>query len=157
MALLIKTIHMLKAYGSIWNKKPWRVSWLVCSKRILLLADVFENFRAKCVQIYALDPARFSSAPVLAWEACLKKTRVKLELLTDIDMLLMVHGGIRGGICQAIYRYAKASNKYMSNHDKRIIIPYLMYLDANSLYEWAMSQKLPINGFKRVKNLLKFN
>ena len=72
-------------------------------------------------------------------------------------MLLMVHGGIQGGICQAIYRYAKASNKYMTNHDKRIIIPYLMYLDANSLYGWAMSQKLPINGFKRVKNLLKFN
>ena len=95
---------------------------------------MFENFGAKCVQIYALDPAPFSSAPVLAWEACLKKTRVKLELLTDIDMLLMVQGGIRGRICQAIYRYAKANNKYMSNHNKRMIIPYLMYLDANNLY-----------------------
>ena len=72
-------------------------------------------------------------------------------------MLLMVQGGIRGRICQAIYRYAKANNKYMSNHNKRMIIPYLMYLDANNLYGWAMSQKLPISGFKRVKNLLKFN
>ena len=66
MEFLIKTIQMLKKYGSIWNKKPWRVSWLACSKRILLLADVFENFRAKCVKIYALDPAHFLSAPVLA-------------------------------------------------------------------------------------------
>ena len=72
-------------------------------------------------------------------------------------MLLMVQGGIRGRICQAIYRYAKANNKYMSNHNKRMIIPYLMYLDANNLYGSAKSQKLPISGFKRVKNLLKFN
>ena len=145
---------MLKKYGSIWNKKPWRVSWLLCSKRILLLADLVENFRAKRVEIYVLDPAHFLSAPVLAWEACLKKTRIKLEFLTDIDMLLMVQGGIRGGISQAIYRYAKANNKYMSNHDKKIIIPYLMYLDANNLYGWG---KRSINEFKRVKKLSKFN
>ena len=100
----------------------------------LLLADVFENFRAKCVEIYALDPAHFLSAPGSAWQACLKKTGVKLELLTDIDMLLMVEKGIRGGICLAIYRYAKASNKYMNNYDKRIIASYLMYLAAINLY-----------------------
>ena len=82
----------------------------------LLLADVFENFRDKCIEIYELDPAHFLSAPGLAWQACLKKTKVKLELLTDIDMLLMVEEGIRGGICQAIYRCAKA-NKYMNNYD----------------------------------------
>ena len=79
----------------------------------LLLADVFENFRNKCIEIYELDPAHFLSAPGLAWQACLKKTEVKLELLTDIDMLLMVEKGIRGGICHAIHRYAKANNKYM--------------------------------------------
>ena len=84
----------------------------------LLLADVFENFRDKCIEIYELDPAHFLSAPGLAWQACLKKTKVKLELLTDIDMLLMVEEGIRGGICQAIYRCAKA-NKYMNNYDKK--------------------------------------
>ena len=80
-----------------------------------MLADVFENFRDKCTKIYELDPAHFLSAPGLAWHACLKKTRLKFELLTDADMLLMVENGIRGGICQAVHRYAKAKNKYMNN------------------------------------------
>ena len=104
-----------------------------------------------------LDPAHFLSAPRLAWQACLKKTGVKLELLTDNDMLMMVEKGIRGGICQAVYRYAKANNKYMKNCNKFIESLYLMYLDANNLYGWAMSQKLPIDGFKWVENLSKFN
>ena len=87
----------------------------------------------------------------------LKKTKVELELLTDTDMLLMVEKGTRGGICQAIHRYAKANNKYMKNYDKDIISSYLMYLDANNLYGWAMSQKLPVNGFKWVEKLSRFN
>ena len=91
-----------------------------------LLVDVFVNFRSNCIEIYGLDPAHFLSAPELAWQACLKKTKVKLELLTDIDMLLMVEKGTRGGICQAIHRYAKANNKYMKNYDKDIISSYLM-------------------------------
>ena len=65
----------------------------------LLLADVFENFRSKCLEIYELDPAYFVSAPGLAWQAYLKKTKVKLELITDYDMLLMIERRIRGGIC----------------------------------------------------------
>ena len=69
----------------------------------LLLADVFENFRNKCIEIYKLEPAHFLSAPGLAWQACLKETRVKLELLTDIDMLLIIEKGIRGGICNSIH------------------------------------------------------
>ena len=76
-----------------------------------LLADVFENFRNKCIEIHGLNPAHFLSAPGLAWQACLKKTKVKLEVLTDIDMLLMVEKGTRSGICQAVHRYAKANNK----------------------------------------------
>ena len=123
----------------------------------LLLADVFENFRDKCIEIYDLDPAHFLSAPGLAWQACLKKTGIKLELLTDNDMLLMVGKGIRGGICQAIHRYVKANNKYVSNYDKSIISSYLMYLDANNLYGWTMIQKHPLNGFKWVKNSSQFN
>ena len=88
------------------------------------------------------------SAPGLAWQECLKKTKVELELLTDIDMLLMIEKETRGGICQALHRYAKANNKYMKNYDKDIISSYLMYLDAKNLHGWAMSQKLPVNGFK---------
>ena len=123
----------------------------------LLLADVFENFRNKSIEIYDLDPAHFSTGPGLAWQVCLKKTGVKLELLTDIDVLMMVEKGIRGRICQAIHRYAKANNKYMKNYDKYIQPSYLMYLDANNLYGWTMSQKLPVNDFKWVKNLSKSN
>ena len=84
----------------------------------LLLADVFENFRNICIKVYELDPAHFLSFPGLAWQACLKKTNVKLELLTDYDMLLMVEEGIIGGICHSIHRYAKANNKYMKKCNK---------------------------------------
>ena len=98
-----------------------------------LLADVFENFRDKCIEIYKIDPAHFLSAPGLAWQACLKKTNVELELLTDNDMLLMLEEGIRGEMCHATYRYAKVSNKYMKNYDRNKESSYLQYLDANNL------------------------
>ena len=84
----------------------------------LFLADVFANFRNTCLKVYELDPAHFLSLPGLAWQACLKKTSIKLELLTDYDMLLMVEERIRGGICHSIHRHAKANNKYMKNYDK---------------------------------------
>ena len=115
----------------------------------LLLADVFENFTNMCTKVYELDPAHFLSAPGLAWQACLKKTEVKLELLTDGDMLLMVEKGLTGGICHAICRNKnKGNNKYMKNYDKYKEESFLQYLDANNLYAWAMSQKLPVKGFK---------
>ena len=79
----------------------------------LLLADVFKNFRNKCIEIYELDPAHFLSAPGLAWQACLKKTEIELKLLTDYDMLLMVEKRIRSRMCQVTHRYPKANNKYM--------------------------------------------
>ena len=81
-------------------------------------------------------------------ETLLKKTGVKLEFITDYYMLLMIEKGIRVGICQATYRYAKANNKYMKNYDKNNESSYIEYLDANNLYDWAMSRKLPVNGFK---------
>ena len=118
----------------------------------LLLADVFENFRDMCLKEYELDPAHFLSLPVLAWQACLKKTNVELELLTDYDMLLMVEEGIRGRICHSIHRYAKANNKYMKNYNNNEESSYIQYLDANNLYGWAMSKKLPVNGFKWIDN-----
>ena len=121
---------------------------LYVQKDTLLLADVFENFRDMGIKEYELDPAHFLSLPGLAWQACLKKTNVELELLTDCDMLLMVEERIRGGICHSIHGYAKANNKYMKNYSNNDESSYIQYLDANNRYSWAMSKKLPVNGFK---------
>ena len=123
----------------------------------LLLADVFENFRNKCLEVYELDPAHFLSLPGLAWQACLKKTGIELELLTDYDMLLMVEEGIRGTICHSIHRHAKANNKYMKNYDESKESSYTQCLDANNLYGWVMSQKLPVNGFKWLEDTSEIN
>ena len=115
---------------------------------MLLLANVFNKFRDMCLKEYELDPAHFLSLPGLAWQACLKKTNIALELLTDYEMLLMVEEGIRGGICHSIHRYAKANNKNMKNYNNNEESSYIQYLDANNLYDWEMSKKLPVNGFK---------
>ena len=114
----------------------------------LSLAYVFENFRKKRIEIYELDPAHFLSAPGLAWQACLKNTRVKLELLTGIDMLMIAEEGIRGGICHSVHKYAKANNKYMKNCNKDKESSYLEYLYASNLYRWAIYKKLPVDGFE---------
>ena len=120
---------------------------------VLLLADVFENFRNICLNNYKLDPAHYFTSPGLFWDAALKMTDVKLELLTDIDMLLMIEKGIRGGISMISNRCGKSNNKYMGNKFN-ISEPskYLQYLDANNLYGAAMSMKLPTHGFKWMNN-----
>ena len=116
---------------------------------VLLLADVFENFRNLCLKIYGLDPVYYYTAPGLAWDACLKMTNINLELLSDPNMLLMFEKGIRGGISMISNRYGEANNKYMGNRfNKNKLSKYLMYLDANNLYGCAMSEKLPIHSFK---------
>ena len=133
---------------------------------VLLLVYVFETFRNTCFEHYKLDLAHFYTAPTLAWQALLKTAseyceheikrkdctlcpdEFRLELLRDIDMLLMFEKDIRGGITQAVKRYAKANNKYMKdqyNPDEKST--YLQYLDANNLYGWAMIQKLQTHGF----------
>ena len=126
--------HVKKVWNVFEIKKRGEYHDLYVQCDTLLHADVFENFRDKCIEIYELDPAHFLSAPGLAWKACLKKTKLELELLANIDMLLMVEKGIRGGIYQAIHRHAKASNNCKKNYNKGIISPYLMYLDAKNLY-----------------------
>ena len=105
--------------------------------------QIYLNILEMCLNIYELDPVFFVSAPGLA----------------DYDMILMTEKGIRGGICQASHRHAEANNPYMKNYNKNIESSYLEYLDANNLYGWAMSQKLPVNDFKWVKKeeLSKFN
>ena len=119
---------------------------------VLLLADVFENFRDICLKNYGLDPVYYYTAPGLAWDACLKMTGVNLELLSNIDMLLMIEKEIRGGISIISNRYGKANNKYMKDFNKSELSKYLMYVDANNLYGRAMSQKLPVHSFKWMSN-----
>jgi len=116
---------------------------------VLLLADVFENFRNVCIKNYKLDPAWYFTSPGLSWEALLKTTKVELELLTDYDMLLMLQQGIRGGVSTITHRYGKSNNKYMGDaFDSSKPSSFITYLDANNLYGWAMSKPLPVSGFK---------
>ena len=123
----------------------------------LLLAYIFENVRQSCLKNYELDPAHFVSLPGLAWQACLKKKNVKLELLTDYDMPLMIEEGIRGGICHSIQRYAKANNKYMKDYDKKKNSSYIQYLDANNLYGKAMTEKVSVRGFRWMDDISKMD
>ena len=115
---------------------------------VLLLADVFETFRKTCLHYYKLDPCHYFTSPGLSWDAMLKMTGVKLELMSDIDQYLFIEKGIRGGVSYISKRYAKANNKYISNYNSKEPSNYITYLDANNLYGWAMSQNLPTGGFK---------
>ena len=119
---------------------------------VLLLTDVFENFRRVCQEKYRLDPAHYYSTPGLNWDALLKKTGVELELLTDLDMHQFIERGMRGGISMVSKRYAKANNPLIEGYDPENLKNYITYLDANKLYGWAMSLPLPKKGFhwKRV-------
>ena len=147
--------HALKVWVTFECKTLRDYHNLYLKSDVLLLSDVFENFRKTCLKHYKLDPAHYYTSPGLAWDACLKETQQELELLTDYDMLMMVERGIRGGISHISKRYAEANNKYMKeyNPDKESV--YIQYLDANNLYGWAMSQPLPTHGFKWMKNLTK--
>ena len=121
----------------------------------LLLPDVFKNFTNMCLKIYEVDPAKLLSAPGLAWQGALKKAEVKLDLLTNIDLLLMVEKW--GGICHSIYWYAEASNKDKKDYDKNKNSPCLQHWDVNNLYGWAVSQKLAVNNFEWIKDTSQFN
>ena len=143
-------MHAKRVFKNLNNKNLGDYhDFYVQSDTLLLADDVFENFRKKCFEIHELDPVHFLSTPGLAWQACLKKTEVKPELLTHVDMLLMNEKGIRGGICHATHRYEKIKKNKESS--------YIQYLDVNNLCGWAMSQKLPVDGYKWKKNMLKFN
>ena len=142
-----------KHAGNVWNSfkmktfKEYHELYNITD--VLLLADVFENFRDLCLKIYGLDPVYYFTAPGLAWDSCLKMTSIDLELLSGPNMLLMFEKGIRGGISIISNRYGEANNKYMrKGFNKNKPSKYLMYLDANNLYGCGMSMKLPTHGFK---------
>ena len=125
---------------------------------VLLLADIFEAFRDKCLQDYGLDPAHWLTLPSYAWDVMLFKTGVVLHTLQDIDQYLFFEKGIRGGLAQCVTRHAVANNKYIRAMEAGVAANgndigtdddnFIMYYDANNLYGWAMSQLLPTGHFE---------
>lgn len=117
---------------------------------VCLLADVFENWRAICLKFYGLDPAYYFTSPSLSWDALLKKYGKRIDVFNSeqYDMVLMVEEAKRGGICMVTKRFSKANNKYMKSYDKTLPSKYIGYFDANNLYGWSMSQKLPTGDYR---------
>jgi hypothetical protein len=120
---------------------------------VLLLADVFETFRNTSMKHYGLDPAHYYTAQGMSWGALLKKTKVSLELLTDIDMHLFFENGLRGGISMVSHRHAKANNPQVAGYDPEKPTSWIKYDDANNLYGWEMGQMLPVGGFEWAPDL----
>ena len=121
---------------------------LYLKRDVLLLAHVFEKFIKTCLDYYGLDSCHYFSSPALSWDAMLKMTGIELELISDIDMHLFIEKGMRGSISYIAKRYSKANNKCMENHDSSEESVYIIYLDANNLYGWAIIQYSPYGGFK---------
>jgi len=125
----------------------YHLIYLECD--VLLLADIFENFRKTCLNSYKLDPANYISSPGLSWDAMLLKTDIKLDLISDLSMLNMIEKQKKGGLCfVGSKRHVKANNKYLENFNPEEPSNYIMYWDANNLYGWAMSQFLPYKDLR---------
>ncbi|RLU19456.1 hypothetical protein DMN91_008013 [Ooceraea biroi] len=124
---------------------------------VLLLADVFQNFRDTCIRSYGLDPAHYFTLPGYTWDAMLLHTGIEFELLTDVDMVLFVERGVRGGLSQCSHRYARANNRHAPFYDPSEPSTYLMYYDVNNLYGWAMCQPFPSARFRWVEDIATLN
>ena len=142
--------HARKVWKTFDIKTMGEYHDLYLKSEVLLLADVFESFRKTCLQYYKLDPCHYFTSPGLSWDAMLKMTNIKLELMTNVDMFQFIETGMRGGVSYIVNRYGIANNKYMKEYDENAPAPskYIMYLDANNLYGWAMSQYLPTGNFR---------
>ena len=140
--------HAKKVWNTFMIKTMGKYHDLYLVSNVLLLTDVFENFRKTCMQYYKLDPCHYFTSPGLSWDAMLKMTDIKLELMTDIDMFQFIEKGMCGGVSYIANRYGNANNKYMKEYDEKAPSKYIMYFDANNLYGWAMSQYLPTGNFK---------
>lgn len=141
---------------NVWNsfncQNLGEYSDLYLKTDVLLLTDVFENFREQCLLTDKLDPVHLCTLAGYTWNAMLKYTKVELELISDIDILMFIERGIRGGVSQCSTRCAEANNKYMHNYDGSKRSSYLFYYDINNLYGWAMCQCLPYKNIKWVEN-----
>ena len=115
---------------------------------VTILTDVFQSFRQSMKKSYTLDPAHYFTLPGFAWSAMFKMTGVKLELLSDLNMVTAIESSLRGGVCAVSHRHAKANNPRVAGYDNTKAKRWLRYDDANNLYGWAMSQKLPVSNFK---------
>ena len=121
---------------------------LYLKKYVLLLACVFEKFISTWLDYYGLDLCHYFSSLGLSWDAMLKMTKIKLDLISDIDMHLFIEKGTRGGISYIAKRHSKANNKYRECCDSSRESIDITYLDANNLYGQAISHNLPYSGFK---------
>ena len=118
---------------------------------VILLSNILKAFKNTNLNHYKLDPAHFHTLLGLAWQACLKKTKIRLELLTNPDMLIMFERSIKGGITQAVHQYASANNNYMGKKfNPKKESSFLQYLDMNNQYGWAMSQLDGLSGLIQV-------
>ena len=143
--------NYIKKIWNIFNMKTFgEYHDLYLITDVLLLTDIFENFRKTCVQKFNLDPAHYVTLPSFSWDAMLKTTKVRIELLQDVDMYLFFEMGCRGGISTITHRFSKANNKYLSNYNPFKPTKYIQYLDKNSLYPEAMLEPLPFANFKWV-------
>ena len=140
--------HAKKVWKTFKIKTMGEYHNLYLTSVTLLLTDVFENFRKTCMQYYKLDPCHYFTSPGLSWDAMLKMTNIKLELMTDIDMYQFIEKDMRGGVSYIANRYGNVNNKYMKEYDEKAPSKYIMYLDCNNLYAASMSEPLSTGNFK---------
>ena len=140
--------HARKVWKAFKIKTMGEYHDLYLGSDVLLLTDVFESFRKSYLQYYKLDPCHYFTSPGLNWDAVLKMTNIKLELMIDVDMYQFIEKGMHGRVSYIVHWHSVANNRYRKEYDEKVPSKYIMYLDANNLYGWAMSQYLPTGNFR---------